>query len=118
MSKRPHENLDVWKVSIGLIEQIYKITPKFPKEETYGLVLQMRRAAISISCNIAEGAARQTKTEFKQFVFIARGSLSELETQIIISLRLGYISSEEYKGIMEITERIGRMLTGLTSKLK
>lgn len=118
MNKRPHENLDVWQTSIILVEKIYNLTQKFPKEEIYGLTMQMRRSAISISSNIAEGAARHSKIEFKQFLFIARGSLSELETQLIISLRLKYISSENCKEIMALTERVGKMLTALISKIQ
>ena len=115
---RPHENLDVWQKSIELTEQIYKGTGNYPKSELYGLVSQMRRAVISVASNIAEGAARQTKKEFKQFLYIASGSLSEVETELIISLKLGYINSGNCKKIMEITERIGHMLTALIRSLE
>ncbi len=81
MRKRPHEHLDVWKKSIELVEIDYKITAKFPKEEeVYALPLQLRRSVVSISANIAEGSARQTKNDLKQFLYISRGSISEVET--------------------------------------
>ena len=86
-----HKNLRVYQNSLNLVEQIYKITRKFPEEEKFGLISQMRRAAVSIPSNIAEGAARRTKKEFTQFLYISLASLSELETQLEISRRLGYI---------------------------
>ena len=114
---RPHENLDVWKKAIELSIQIYDTTRKFPKTELYGLVSQMRRAAISVPANIAEGAARQTKTEFRQFLFIARGSLSELATELHIALELGYISKEEAAIPEKLFDDIGAMLTAFIKKL-
>jgi four helix bundle protein len=110
---RPHEKLEVWMKAIDLAENIYQLTKKYPKDELYGIILQMRRAVISIGCNIAEGAARQTKTEFKQFLYMARGSISELETQLLISKRLNYINDKEYQNIIKLTDEIGRMLTSL-----
>jgi len=85
-----HKDLEVWKKSMDFVELIYKETAKFPADELYGLTSQMRRAAVSIPSNIAEGAARNGKKEFVQFLYIALGSLSELETQIIIAKRLAY----------------------------
>ena len=82
---RTHKDLDVWKESILLVKDIYEISSNFPKEEIYGLTLQIRRNATSIPSNIAEGAARNTKKEFLKFLYIALGSLSELETQLIIA---------------------------------
>ena len=81
---RTHKDLDVWNKSIELAEKIYKVTSSFPKEEQYGIVSQIRRSVVSISSNIAEGAARNSKKEFIQFLYIALGSLSELETQLIL----------------------------------
>jgi len=89
--KRKHHDLVVWQEAIGLVKDIYTVTAFSPKEEIYGLVSQIRRAAVSVPCNIAEGAARNSNKEFVHFLFIARGSLSELETQVIISKELGYI---------------------------
>jgi len=86
-----HKNLDAWKESIRLVVEIYSITSNFPKEELYGLTGQIRRSAISIPSNIAEGCARQTEKETSQFLHISLGSLAELETQLIIAKELKYI---------------------------
>ena len=86
-----HKELDVWRKSIDLVELIYSLTSSFPKSERFGLTSQMRRAAISISSNIAEGSARKGDKELLQFLNIALGSLAELETQYIISIRLGFL---------------------------
>jgi len=90
-----HEKLDVWKLSIDFVTHIYKITQSFPSEEKFGLTNQMRRAAVSIPSNIAEGAARKSDKENIQFLYISLGSLSELETQLIISQNLDYFDSKE-----------------------
>ncbi len=89
-----HKDLDVWKLGMDLVEEIYKMTKTFPKEELYGLTSQMRRSAISIPSNIAEGAARKGNAEFIQYLYISLGSLSELETQVLISIRLKYLNDE------------------------
>lgn len=95
-----HKDLDVWKLGIELVENIYSVTNSFPREKIYGLTSQIRRAAVSISSNIAEGAARNSKKEFIQFLYIGLGSLSELETQLIIAQKLGYLcESELFKSI-------------------
>jgi four helix bundle protein len=111
-----HKDLDVWKKSISLVEVIYKITSNFPKEEIYGLISQMRRSAISIPSNLAEGAGRGGKKEFIQFLYIALGSLAELETQAIIADRLKYLNSSEE--LLEDCQIIKRMLNGLINSLK
>ena len=92
MSIQSHKDLRVWKESMLLVENIYKITDLFPKSELYGLVSQLRRAAISIPSNISEGCGRKGNKELSRFLYIALGSLSELETQIEISVRLRYIT--------------------------
>ena len=90
-----HEDLDVWKLSMDLVVDVYKMTAKFPSEEKFGLVNQLRRAAVSVPSNIAEGAARKSDKEYIQFLYIALGSLAEIETQLIISKRLGFSDSDE-----------------------
>jgi four helix bundle protein len=89
-----HEDLDVWKLSMDLVEDIYKLTYNFPSEEKFGLISQLRRAAVSVPSNIAEGAARKSDKEYIQFLYIALGSLAEIETQLLISKRLGFCDSE------------------------
>jgi four helix bundle protein len=93
--KRKHHELRAWQEAMSLVKDIYKITASFPKEEIYALTSQMRRAAVSIPSNIAEGAARTGDKEFLQFLSISRGSLSELETQLIIATELGYMLSSD-----------------------
>jgi four helix bundle protein len=90
---KTHKDLDVWKLSMDLVTKVYMLTKDFPKEEMYGLTSQMRRSAISVPSNIAEGAARQSYRENLQFLYIALGSLSELETQAIIASRLEFLKS-------------------------
>ena len=90
---RRHHELQVWQEAIDLVEEAYRLTGAFPREELYGLAGQMRRAAVSVPGNIAEGAARQSEREFLQFLIIARGSLSELETPVLIAEKLGYSSA-------------------------
>jgi four helix bundle protein len=89
--------LDVWQAAMNVAQMLYKFTNTFPPVEKFGLVSQMRRAAVSIPCNISEGAARQGKKEFKNFLSMAQGSLSELDTQLELALRLGYVEKEKGK---------------------
>ena len=91
MTERAHRKLPVWKASIELVEAFYVVSAAFPKEETFGLRSQVRRAAVSVAANIAEGAARKTTPELIQFLYVANGSLSELDTHIEIATRLGFI---------------------------
>jgi four helix bundle protein len=112
-----HKDLDVWKKSIEFLSIIYKKTSSFPKEEIYGLTSQIRRAAVSIPSNIAEGAARRNKTEFRQFLYIALGSAAELDTQLIISDNLNFISNETQLELTEELTIISKMLQGLIKSL-
>lgn len=105
-----HKDLDVWKLGMDLVESIYKETKSFPKEEQFGLVSQMRRAAVSIPSNIAEGAARKGNKEFVQFLYIGLGSLSELETQILIAKRLKYMQDDS---MLDLVSIIGKKLINL-----
>jgi four helix bundle protein len=115
---RAHKRLDVWKESIDLAALMYQVTSDFPKHEMYGLQSQMRRAAVSIGANIAEGAARNSKREFHQFLGIANGSISELDTLIEIALKLGYITNETKQQLDLILISIGRKLSGLIAKTR
>lgn len=90
-----HKDLEVWKKSMDLVVRLYQITKLFPNSEKYGLTSQMRRAAVSIPSNIAEGAARKGNKELLQFLYIAIGSLSELETQYLIAVRLEFVTKED-----------------------
>ena len=118
MVKRAHKNLDVWKESVSLATHIYKVTEKFPKNELYGLTSQMRRAVISISSNIAEGAARNSAKEFSHFLNIAGGSLSELDTQIEIAHNLLFVTSEQKQDMNIMIESISGKLAGLIKYVK
>jgi four helix bundle protein len=117
MLEKPHKKLDVWRQSMELAQGIYRITSDFPPDEKFGLVSQMRRAVVSIPSNIAEGAARKSPKEFINFLSIARGSLSELDTQLELSVLLGYLSHEATGELSGQLTRIDQMLAGLIRKL-
>ena len=116
--EKPHKRLEVWKQSMQLVVDVYDVTRLFPVEEKYGLMAQMRSAAVSIPSNIAEGAARQTKREFINFLHIAQGSLSELDTQLELSYALQYSKQESLAPLQELLENVDKMLTGLIKALK
>jgi len=111
-----HKDLDVWKKSIDLVVTIYELSRNYPDSEKYGLTSQMRRSAVSVPSNIAEGAGRNSTKEFLRFLSIAQGSLSELETQVIISQKIGF-TSEQSNIFMEM-ENINKMLYRLKNSLK
>lgn len=115
---KTHKNLDVWKFSIDLVTLIYESTKDFPKEEIFGLTNQMRRASISIPSNIAEGAARNSQKEFIQFLYIALGSQQELDTQLLISRNLNFITEDSYNQITDKVQTVGKLLNGLIKYLK
>lgn len=115
---KTHKDLESWKGSIDLVTDIYKLTKKFPVAEQFGLTSQIRRSAVSIPSNIAEGAGHNYKKEFIQFLYIALGSLAELETQIIISYNLGFIQSEEFNDCVEKMKKISNQIVGLIKYLK
>lgn len=114
--KRPHKNLEVWKKRIEFVQDLYKVTQSFLSTEQYGLVSQIRRAAISVPTNIAEGAARGTDDEFLRFLHISSGSLSELDTLLVLSEELSFISEEMADEIFSKQEKIEVMLNGLIEK--
>lgn len=115
---RPHEKLEVWKRAVDLVTRIYGVTKNFPSDERFGLTSQIRRAAVSIPANIAEGAARQSTKEFLQFISIAQGSASELETELLIANNLEYLDRSEFDGLMIEIDSVGRMMIGLAKHLR
>ena len=114
---RPHEKLDLWKKAIDFVVSIYKVTESFPKDERYGLTSQLRRASVSIVANIAEGAARQTRKEFRQFLSHSQGSASEVDRELIISFHLNFLTREDFKKLTNEPDHIGRMITRLSQSL-
>ena len=115
---RSHEDLEVWKRSIDLTVRIYRITAGFPDSEKFGLSSQLRRATVSVSSNIAEGAAQGTTKSFINFLYISRGSISEVGTQVEIARRLRLIDTEVHKELKGEIIIIGKMLTNLIKRLK
>ena len=110
---KTHKDLIVWQKSMDLAVLVYQHTNKFPKEELYGIVSQMRRASVSISSNIAEGHGRFSNKELIRFLFISLGSTSELETQLALSLRLGFLSDESFKILNDLNNEVLKMLVAL-----
>ena len=110
---RPHERLDVWREAVDFVVTVYRATESFPREEKFGLTSQVRRAAVSVPANIAEGAARRSPKEFAYFISNAQGSASELETELLIAHRLGYLRQSTYLELRNTLDHIGRMLIGL-----
>ncbi len=116
--EKPHKRLKTWQLAMNISIAIYKATENFPSEEKFGLVSQMRRSAVSIPSNIAEGAGRNTKKEFINFLHIAQGSLSELDTQMEIALRLKFIDREDWRPLdLKLLEE-DKILSGLINSLK
>ncbi len=115
---RPHEKLDVWQKAINFVVMVYSRTKEFPTDERFGLTLQVRRAVVSIPTNIAEGAARHSNKEFLQFLSIAQGSCIEVETELLIAHKLGYLKQSEYLELRTEADSIGRMLLGLSNHIR
>ena len=115
---KPHKKLDVWKVSMQLSRTIYRLTAGFPSEQRFGLTSPMRRAAVSVPSNLAEGAARTSNNEFRNFLSIARGSLSELDTQLDLSEQLGFITEQSRSELDRLMTRIDKMLYALYQSKK
>lgn len=112
-----HKELIAWQKAIELVEEVYKMTQTFPKEEMFGIISQMRRCSISIPSNIAEGHSRNSSGEFKQFLGIAKGSSAELETQLIIAQKLGYITNEKLGEINSVLVNVRKLISGLLRSL-
>ena len=117
MTERPHKKLKIWAKTIEFIQNIYTVTGKYPKEEVYGLTSQMRRSAVSIASNLAEGLARKGLNEKIQFCYISRSSLSEIDAQLEISFKLKFIDMDKYQKLQEKIDEISRMLNGLINSL-
>ncbi|MBN1505409.1 MAG: four helix bundle protein [Sedimentisphaerales bacterium] len=112
---KTHKDLDIWQLGIDLVEHVYQTTKAFPKDEEYGLKSQMRRAAVSYPSNLAEGAARSSTNEYVHFVYIALGSLSELETQLVIAGRLKYLDPA---ALLEEVEALRRKMLNFIKYMK
>jgi four helix bundle protein len=114
---KDHRDLIAWQKAMNLVTSIYKASKTFPKEELYGLTSQLRRAAVSIPANIAEGQGRRSKPEFRQFLGHARGSLLEVDTRLEIALRLEYLNLKEHSQLHEQLNEVGRIINGLLRSL-
>jgi four helix bundle protein len=115
---RPHQKLEAWSKAIELVTDVYRGSEHFPREERYGLTSQIRRAAVSIPANLAEGAGRRSAKEFAYFLSNSQGSASELETELIIANRLGYLDEATFAKLISQLERIGRLITGLMRHIR
>lgn len=114
----PHKRLDAWSLSMESVVQIYKATETFPHEERFGLTSQLRRSAVSIHSNIAEGAARQTKKEFLNSLHISQGSVSEVDTELELANRLGFLPDDLHTSLVHTLERIDSLISGLIRSLR
>ena len=117
INERPHKKLVTWQKAVDLVIQIYAMTDGFPNKEAFGLTAQMRRAAISVPSNIAEGLTRKTKKDKLHFLNIAQASMSEIDTQMEISLRLGYISEQVYEKAEARLVEVEKLLSGLARSI-
>jgi len=118
MGERPHKKLEAWRKGIELSVRLYRVTAGFPTEERFGLTAQIRRAAVSVPANIAEGAARGSKKYFINAIQVARGSLSELDTHLEISGQLGYLDQTTLRKLLEAVDEVERILNGLARSLR
>jgi four helix bundle protein len=114
---KSYRDLEVWRRSIDLVEMVYRLSARFPVEERFGLTSQVRRAAVSVAANIAEGVEREGTREFLQFLGISSGSLAETETLLILTERLGLVSAPDSSPLLEQAATMGRMLNGLKRSL-
>ena len=117
MAAKNYSDLIAWQKAMDLVELIYKATAQFPKEEVYGLTNQLRRAAVSVPSNIAEGQGRGSANDFRRFLAISYGSLREVETQILISKRLHFLTDAQTERVMSLAGEVGRLINGLSNSL-
>ena len=115
---RPHKRLDLWRRSIDFVVAIYRLTDQFPNEEKFGLTSQLRRAAVSVAANIAEGAAKTSTKDFRRYLSNSQGSTSEIETELMIALRLNYLDEADFRILSKDIDDVGRMITGLSRTLQ
>jgi four helix bundle protein len=115
---KSYRDLEAWQKGMDLVQEIYRISKQFPKEELLGLTAQMRRAAVSVPANIAEGQGRLQTAEFTRFLSIARGSLTEVETYLLVSVRLEYIDRDAAKPAWLLTQEVGRLINALILSLR
>ncbi len=118
MAVKDYRELIAWQKAMDLVEMVYRVCESFPKHELYGLTSQLRRAVVSIPSNIAEGQGRSTTRDFMNFLAIANGSLKEVETQILISQRLGYVREPQTSELITLTTEVGRIVSGLRNSLQ
>jgi four helix bundle protein len=118
MAIKSYRDLETWQLAMDLVTEVYRVSKHFPKEELYGLTNQLRRAAVSVPSNIAEGQGRDSTNEFSHHLSIAHGSLCEVETQLLISTRLGYLNQGDADKLASLTASVGRLLRGLSRSLK
>ena len=118
MAVKSYQELETWRVAMKLVAEVYRVSKSFPKEEAYGLTNQLRRAAVSIPSNIAEGQGRSSTADFLRHLSIARGSLYEVETQVLIAAQLDYLTAQEVSELTELTTSVGRLINGLTKSLQ
>lgn len=117
-SIKSHRDLIAWQKGIRLVALCYEVSKSFPREEQFGLFQQLRRAAVSVPANIAEGKGRGTAKEFCRFLTIANGSLTELDTHFVIAQQLGFITHDTLKDVETLIEEVGRIITGLRKSLE
>jgi four helix bundle protein len=117
MKVKNYRELIVWQKAMDLVVEVYTISSTFPREEVYGLTSQLRRAAVSVPSNIAEGQGRRTTTDFLRHLSISYGSLREVETQTLIASRLGYLTDRRSQDVLDMAAEVGRLLNGLMTSL-
>jgi four helix bundle protein len=117
MGVKSYRELIVWQKAMDLAETVYRLTSGFPKEETYGLRRQVRRSAVSVPSNVAEGQGRRSTPDFLHFLSIARGSLCEMETQVLLAERLGYVNRHDGSRLLDQAAEVGRLINGLSKAL-
>lgn len=118
MAAKSYRDLEVWRKAMTLVEKCFLATKKFPREEMFGLTSQIRRAAVSVPANIAEGQARQLTKVFLNALSVARGSLAELETHLILSQRIGLLTEVELNPLISLADEVGKMISGLRRNLE